>query len=223
MSSGDRAWTDNDAGSKPEAGESQGMLGKRRIAALAAVVALAVMAGALGGALATAALTHVAGDDAASQQQSRARRGCGADRCRHSGAEGRRRTCFQARHEPVQQDQRAPRQGREGASRACRQNRQAQRSRGQAPRRASRRARACRSSDGCGEGCHRLDCAAGNGAQGRSGKAADGRRLGAARCRQWRCPDRGPAVAYTKCMPAIPCRASAGSMPSAARTAAGWS
>ena len=66
MSSGDRAWTGNDAASKPEAGESQGMLGKRRIAALAAVVALAVMAGALGGALATAALTHVAGDDVAS-------------------------------------------------------------------------------------------------------------------------------------------------------------
>ncbi|MGB9117896.1 hypothetical protein [Bradyrhizobium sp.] len=66
MSSGDRAWADGDAASKPEAGESQGMLGKRRIAALAAVVALAVMAGALGGALATAALTqHVAGDDAA--------------------------------------------------------------------------------------------------------------------------------------------------------------
>jgi hypothetical protein len=66
MSSGDRAWADHDAGSKPEAGESQGMLGKRRIAALAAVVVLAVMAGALGGALATIALTHVAGDDAAS-------------------------------------------------------------------------------------------------------------------------------------------------------------
>jgi hypothetical protein len=66
MPSGDRAWTDGDAASKPEVGESQGILGKRRIAALAAVVALAVMAGALGGALATAALTqYVAGDDAA--------------------------------------------------------------------------------------------------------------------------------------------------------------
>jgi hypothetical protein len=66
MSSGDRAWADHDAGSGPEASESQGMFGKRRIAALAAVVALAVMAGALGGALATATLTqHVAGDDAA--------------------------------------------------------------------------------------------------------------------------------------------------------------
>jgi hypothetical protein len=66
MSSGDGAWADGDAASKPEAGESQRMSGKRRIAALAAVVALAVIAGALGGALATIALTqHVAGDDMA--------------------------------------------------------------------------------------------------------------------------------------------------------------
>jgi hypothetical protein len=62
MSSGDRAWADRGTGSGSETGESQGMLGKRRIAALAAVVALAIVAGALGGALATAALTHVAGD-----------------------------------------------------------------------------------------------------------------------------------------------------------------
>jgi hypothetical protein len=65
MSSGDRAWTDNEHSSEPEITESQAMFGKRRIAALAAVVALAILAGALGGALATAALTHVAGDDAA--------------------------------------------------------------------------------------------------------------------------------------------------------------
>jgi hypothetical protein len=62
MSSGDRAWADGETASEPEAGQSQGMLGKRRIAALAAVVALAVMAGALGGALATIALTQGAGD-----------------------------------------------------------------------------------------------------------------------------------------------------------------
>jgi hypothetical protein len=65
MSSGDRAWTDNEHRPEPEVAESQAMFGKRRIAALAAVVALAILAGALGGALATAALTHVAGDDAA--------------------------------------------------------------------------------------------------------------------------------------------------------------
>ena len=39
------------------------MFGKRRIAALAAVVALAAMTGALGGALATAGFGHFAGDD----------------------------------------------------------------------------------------------------------------------------------------------------------------
>jgi hypothetical protein len=65
MSSGDRAWEDAEAGPQPEASESQGMLGKRRIAALAAVVALAAMAGALGGALATIALTQGAGDHVA--------------------------------------------------------------------------------------------------------------------------------------------------------------
>jgi len=65
MSSGDRAWANDDTGPEPESEPSQGMFGKRRIAALAAVVALAALAGALGGALATAGLTHVAGDAAA--------------------------------------------------------------------------------------------------------------------------------------------------------------
>jgi hypothetical protein len=65
MSSGDRAWADNDSGSEPQAEPGQGMFGKRRIAALAAVVALAALAGAFGGALATVGLTHLAGDDTA--------------------------------------------------------------------------------------------------------------------------------------------------------------
>ncbi len=65
MSSGDRAWANNDAKSEPEVEPSREMFGKRRIAALAAVVALAALAGALGGALATAGLTHLASDDAA--------------------------------------------------------------------------------------------------------------------------------------------------------------
>jgi hypothetical protein len=65
MSSGDRASADQGTGSKPEVSESQGMFGKRRFAALAVVVAVAIVAGAVGGALATAALMHVAGDDAA--------------------------------------------------------------------------------------------------------------------------------------------------------------
>jgi hypothetical protein len=67
MSTGDRSWDrDNEAGPEPETDQSAGMFGKRRLAALAAVVALATVAGALGGALATAGLGHFVGDDAAS-------------------------------------------------------------------------------------------------------------------------------------------------------------
>jgi hypothetical protein len=66
MSSGDRAWDSNGAGPEPESGQNSGMFGKRRISALAAVVALAAVAGALGGALATAGLAHLVGDDATS-------------------------------------------------------------------------------------------------------------------------------------------------------------
>ena len=40
-----------------------GIFGKRRVAALAAVIALAAVAGAVGGALATAGFGHFAGDD----------------------------------------------------------------------------------------------------------------------------------------------------------------
>jgi hypothetical protein len=64
MSAGDRA------GSAPEAEQSSGMFGKRRLAALAAVVALAAMAGALGGALATAGLGHSPGDAATTADNS---------------------------------------------------------------------------------------------------------------------------------------------------------
>jgi hypothetical protein len=65
MSSGDHAWAGNGAGPEPGMKQGQGIFGKRRIAALAAVVALAALAGALGGALATVGFTHFAGDDAA--------------------------------------------------------------------------------------------------------------------------------------------------------------
>jgi hypothetical protein len=65
MSSGNRAWADHGSNSEAEAGEGEGIFGKRRIAALAAVVALALAAGALGGALATASLTHGGGDNVA--------------------------------------------------------------------------------------------------------------------------------------------------------------
>jgi hypothetical protein len=66
MSSGDRAWANDDAaGPEVESEKSQGMPGKRRIAAMAAVVALAAMAGVLGGALATAGFVHFAADEKA--------------------------------------------------------------------------------------------------------------------------------------------------------------
>jgi hypothetical protein len=61
--SGDRSWDRNDAGPDLESEPSAGMFGKRRISALAAVVALAAATGALGGALATAGFGHLSGDD----------------------------------------------------------------------------------------------------------------------------------------------------------------
>jgi hypothetical protein len=57
MSSGDRAF-DNEGDTKTESAAKAGMLGKRRVSAMAAVVALAAVAGALGGALATAGVMH---------------------------------------------------------------------------------------------------------------------------------------------------------------------
>jgi hypothetical protein len=61
MSSGDRAWDRKAGGTKADNDEGDGMFGKRRLSALAAVVALAALAGALGGALATAGVEHFAG------------------------------------------------------------------------------------------------------------------------------------------------------------------
>jgi hypothetical protein len=66
MSAGDRSWGGNAAGAEMKSESGSAMFGKRRFSAMAAVVALAMVAGALGGALATAGLTHFAGGDAAS-------------------------------------------------------------------------------------------------------------------------------------------------------------
>jgi hypothetical protein len=67
MSSGDRNWgRDDDVGAEPEAGQGAGMFGKPRLAALAAVLALATVTGALGGALGTAGLGRFVGNDATS-------------------------------------------------------------------------------------------------------------------------------------------------------------
>jgi hypothetical protein len=65
MSSGHNNWANHDdAGAEAEAEQAGGIFGKRRLAALAAVVALAMVAGALGGALATAGVGHFVGDAA---------------------------------------------------------------------------------------------------------------------------------------------------------------
>jgi hypothetical protein len=61
MSPGDRVGMD----AKPEAAAAEASSGKRRIGAMAAVVALATVAGALGGALATAGVGKLMADDSA--------------------------------------------------------------------------------------------------------------------------------------------------------------
>ena len=65
MSPGERAWNADEASSKPEAEPAKASSGNRRVAAMAAVVALATVAGALGGALATAGIGHFIGSDQA--------------------------------------------------------------------------------------------------------------------------------------------------------------
>jgi hypothetical protein len=65
MSAGRRKWDDDSAAPETASGPSQETPGKRRFA-VAAMVALAVVAGALGGALATAGLSHVVVGDVAS-------------------------------------------------------------------------------------------------------------------------------------------------------------
>ena len=64
MSRGDRAWSDHGVHAEHETAGQQGALGKRRIAAIAAVT-LAIGAGAVGGAFATATFMH-GGSDVAS-------------------------------------------------------------------------------------------------------------------------------------------------------------
>jgi hypothetical protein len=63
MLSSNTAWDRNDAAADPESDPRPGLFGKRRIAAMAAVVALAAITGALGGALATASFGRPAADD----------------------------------------------------------------------------------------------------------------------------------------------------------------
>jgi hypothetical protein len=66
MSAGERVGAD----AKVEAASGEGSSGKRRMSAMAAVVALATVAGALGGALATAGFGHLMSGDAAAANSS---------------------------------------------------------------------------------------------------------------------------------------------------------
>jgi hypothetical protein len=65
MPRGDRAWAGNDTRSEAEDTERDSVFGTRRIAAMAAIVALATAAGAVGGALATSAFMHGGGGQVA--------------------------------------------------------------------------------------------------------------------------------------------------------------
>jgi hypothetical protein len=65
MSAADRAWDHDETGPAVGSEPSQGMFGKRRLSAMAAVVALAAIAGALGGAMATVGLQQFAANDTA--------------------------------------------------------------------------------------------------------------------------------------------------------------
>ena len=69
MPRGDRTWAGHGIHVESEAAGHDSVFGKRRIAAVAAVIALATVAGALGGAFATATFLHGGGDVAANSSQ----------------------------------------------------------------------------------------------------------------------------------------------------------
>jgi hypothetical protein len=64
MSNDEPRWDNHGVGPEADSEQPSGVFGKRRFAALAAVVVLAMVAGAAGGALATAGLSHFSGGDA---------------------------------------------------------------------------------------------------------------------------------------------------------------
>jgi hypothetical protein len=66
MSRGDRAWADHGVDAEPKEAGPHALFGTRRLAAIAAVVALAMVAGALGGGFATATFMHGSSEVASS-------------------------------------------------------------------------------------------------------------------------------------------------------------
>ena len=183
MSSGDRAWDRNDAGPEPESEPNSGMFGKRRLAALAAVVALAAVAGALGGALATAGLAHLVGDDATSAgnralEASVARIDADILALKASVEHTSKLGTIQFNKTSDRLDKVEKAQA-EPAAKLAKLSEAVDKLRAAPPV-----APAAVAARRCGEGSHRLDFAPGGSArscaQGRSGEAADGGRLGAA-------------------------------------------
>ncbi|MCA6123888.1 hypothetical protein J6500_18585 [Bradyrhizobium sp. WSM 1704] len=73
MAPGDRNWDHDASASKPAPEQPSKSTGSRRFAAMAAVVALATVAGAIGGALATAGLGHLGRTDVAAAQEAAAK------------------------------------------------------------------------------------------------------------------------------------------------------
>jgi hypothetical protein len=74
MSPGERTWTHESEApeAKAEAAQNPGLFGQRRFGAMAAVIALATVAGAVGGALATASFGHMAVADTSTASKSTA-------------------------------------------------------------------------------------------------------------------------------------------------------
>ena len=237
MSSGERAVGDHKRRAEPEAAAGEGSSGKRRISAMAAVVALATVAGALGGALATAVsdiyrrpVTFWRPSNNLMLEASVAR--IDADivalkaGVEHTSKVGNVSQFNKTsdRLDKVEKAQAEP------AAKLARLSEAVEKLRAQ--RRQRRAGCRCRAGS-ANQGCHRLDCAAGHGCCSSAGSAATRQSPKLARLptvegwvlrdvEQWRRADRGPP-GHSKSMPAIPSPASAGSTPSASRTANGWS
>ena len=200
MSSGDRDWDHQGVEPEVEAEQAQGMFGKRRLSALAAVVALAAVAGALGGALATAGVMHFAGGASTASsnlvlEASVAR--IDADiLALKAGVEQTSKVGIVRDNKASDRLDKVEKAQAEPAAKLARLSEAVEKLK-------AAQVGAGRGRPGGGQGCHRLDLAPGNGGgrrtrsvactQTRSGAAADGRGLGAARSRQWRRADRGTA------------------------------
>ena len=201
----EQAWN-GDSGEPKTQSAAGGIFGRRRVAALAAVIALAAVAGAIGGALATAGFGRVAGDSpkvASSRalEDTISRLDTEVAALRTSLEQASKHSAAQIsktgdRLDKVEKAQAEP------AAKLAKLSETVEKLRTAVSRRTGGCAgRGCRSSPGRAEGVHGIDsnrqCRAGTGsatrAEAGSRQAADGRRLGIARRRQRQRPDRRPA------------------------------